>query len=81
VTETEERTRPIMLTATVASLGMAPIARDVFWAPMAFAMMGDILVGAALTLLFLPALHVAWFRIKAPKEVATTDVVEAGASA
>ncbi|WP_237152242.1 efflux RND transporter permease subunit [Oryzibacter oryziterrae] len=63
-TACEERVRPIMLTAAAASLGMVPIARDVFWAPMAFAMMGGIIVGTALTLLFLPALYVAWFRIK-----------------
>jgi multidrug efflux pump subunit AcrB len=62
-----ERVRPIMLTAAAASLGMVPILRDVFWAPMAFAMIGGILVGTALTLLFLPALYVAWFRIPEPK--------------
>jgi multidrug efflux pump subunit AcrB len=67
MTATEQRMRPIMLTAMAASLGMVPIARDVFWAPMAFSMMGGILVGTALTLLFLPALYVAWFRIKEPK--------------
>jgi multidrug efflux pump len=64
----EERVRPIMLTASAASLGLIPIARDVFWGPMAYAMMGGILVGTALTLLFLPALYVAWFRVKEPKE-------------
>ncbi len=66
VTACEERVRPIMLTASAASLGLVPIARDVFWGPMAYAMMGGILVGTALTLLFLPALYVAWFRIKEP---------------
>lgn len=64
----EERVRPIMLTAAAASLGMVPIARDVFWAPMAFSMMGGIIVGTALTLLFLPALYVAWFRISKPEQ-------------
>ena len=81
VTATEQRMRPIMLTAMAASLGMAPIARDVFWAPMAFSMMGGILVGTALTLLFLPALYVTWFRIKESKAVATAGVAEAGTSA
>jgi multidrug efflux pump subunit AcrB len=81
VTATEQRMRPIMLTAMAASLGMVPIARDVFWAPMAFSMMGGILVGTAVTLLFLPALYVAWFRIKESKEVATAAVAEAGSSA
>jgi multidrug efflux pump subunit AcrB len=81
VKATEQRMRPIMLTASAASLGMAPIARDVFWAPMAFSMMGGILVGTALTLLFLPALYVAWFRIKEPKADATAGAVEREASA
>jgi multidrug efflux pump subunit AcrB len=58
--------RPIMLTAAAASLALIPIAREIFWGPMAFAMMGGIIVGTVLTLLFLPALYVAWFRIKAP---------------
>lgn len=63
---TEHRMRPIMLTAAAASLALIPIAREVFWGPMAYAMMGGIIVGTVLTLLFLPALYVAWFRIKAP---------------
>ncbi|HJQ59248.1 MAG TPA: efflux RND transporter permease subunit [Vineibacter sp.] len=60
------RMRPIMLTAAAASLGLLPIAREVFWGPMAYAMMGGIIAGTVLTLLFLPALYVAWFRIEAP---------------
>jgi multidrug efflux pump len=63
---TEHRMRPIMLTAAAASLALIPIAREIFWGPMAYAMMGGIVVGTLLTLLFLPALYVAWFRIKAP---------------
>jgi multidrug efflux pump subunit AcrB len=81
VTATEQRMRPIMLTAMAASLGMVPIARDVFWAPMAFSMMGGILVGTALTLLFLPALYVAWFRIKEPTAGAAAAAAEATTSA
>ncbi|WP_414474365.1 efflux RND transporter permease subunit [Microvirga sp. M2] len=63
---TMHRTRPILLTAAAASLALIPISREVFWGPMAYAMMGGIIVGTLLTLLFLPALYVAWFRIKAP---------------
>ena len=63
---TEHRMRPIMLTAAAASLALIPIAREIFWGPMAYAMMGGIIVGTLLTLLFLPALYVAWFRIKEP---------------
>ena len=65
---TLHRTRPIMLTAAAASLALIPICREGFWAPMAFAMMGGIIVGTLLTLLFLPALYVAWFRVKPPTE-------------
>ena len=66
VEATEHRMRPILLTAAAASLALIPIAREVFWGPMAYAMMGGIIVGTVLTLLFLPALYIAWFRIEAP---------------
>ena len=74
----EHRMRPIALTAAAASLALIPIAREVFWAPMAYAMMGGILAGTAITLLFLPALYVAWFRLKEPEESgnATTEAME-----
>ena len=70
---TEQRMRPIMLTAAAASLGLVPIAGEIFWGPMAYAMMGGIIVGTVLTLLFLPALYVAWFRIPEPAPHATPD--------
>jgi multidrug efflux pump subunit AcrB len=68
VEATEHRMRPILLTAAAASLALIPISREIFWGPMAYAMMGGIIVGTMLTLLFLPALYVAWFRIKAPDQ-------------
>ena len=58
------RFRPIMLTAISTVLGMIPIAPTVFWGPMAFAIMGGLLVGTILTLIFLPTLYVAWFARK-----------------
>ena len=64
---TEHRMRPIVLTAAAASLALIPISREVFWGPMAYAMMGGIIIGTVLTLLFLPALYVTWFRIKEPE--------------
>lgn len=67
VEATEHRMRPIMLTAAAATLALIPISHEIFWGPMAYAMMGGIVVGTALTLLFLPALYVAWFRI--PREI------------
>lgn len=67
VEATEHRMRPIMLTAAAATLALIPISREIFWGPMAYAMMGGIVVGTLLTLLFLPALYVTWFRI--PRDV------------
>jgi len=55
------RFRPIMLTAVSTVLGMIPIAPTVFWGPMAFAIMGGLLVATILTLVFLPTLYVTWF--------------------
>lgn len=71
VEATRHRMRPILLTAAAASLGMIPIAREVFWGPMAYAMIGGILAATGLTLVFLPALYVAWFRIPVPKPGST----------
>ncbi|XXF08690.1 efflux RND transporter permease subunit [Pseudomonas sp. D1-3] len=70
---TQHRRRPILLTAAAASLGMIPIAREVFWGPMAYAMIGGIFSATLLTLLFLPALYVAWYRIEEPSEEERED--------
>jgi multidrug efflux pump len=56
---------------------MIPLSRSVFWGPMAVALMGGLLVATALTLLFLPALYAAWFRVKQP--AAKPALVEAPA--
>jgi multidrug efflux pump subunit AcrB len=58
------RFRPIMLTAVSTVLGLIPIAPTVFWGPMAFAIMGGLLVATVLTLVFLPTLYLTWFRGK-----------------
>jgi multidrug efflux pump len=63
---TTNRTRPILLTAAAAILGMIPIAPTVFWGPMAYAIMGGLAVATLLTLIFLPALYLLWFRVKEP---------------
>jgi len=63
---TLSRFRPIMLTAISTVLGFIPIAPTVFWGPMAFAIMGGLFVATMLTLIVLPALYVAWFRVKEP---------------
>ena len=64
---TSIRLRPILLTASAAALGMVPIAPTVFWGPMAYAIMGGLAIATVLTLVFLPALYVTWFRIKRPR--------------
>ncbi|WP_378950632.1 efflux RND transporter permease subunit [Mesorhizobium sp. ANAO-SY3R2] len=62
---TTERVRPVFLTAGSTIFGMLPIIRDPFWAPLAFTVIGGLVVAAALTLVFLPALYVLWFGIPA----------------
>ena len=57
------RYRPIILTAAAAVLAMIPLSRSVFWGPMAVAIMGGLIVATALTLLSLPAMYAAWFKI------------------
>jgi multidrug efflux pump subunit AcrB len=62
---TAQRLRPVFLTAGSTVLGMLPIIRDPFWSPLAFTVIGGLVVAAALTLIFLPVLYVLWFRIPA----------------
>jgi multidrug efflux pump subunit AcrB len=70
VGSTVRRFRPIMLTAAAAILAMIPLTRSVFWGPMAVAIMGGLIVATLLTLLFLPALYAAWYRVKPGKPTA-----------
>lgn len=58
------RFRPIILTAAAAVLAMIPLSRSVFWGPMAVAIMGGLIVATVLTLLSLPAMYAAWFRVR-----------------
>ncbi|AVP57402.1 efflux RND transporter permease subunit [Pulveribacter suum] len=62
------RLRPIALTAAAAVLAMVPLSRSVFWGPMAVAIMGGLVVATVLTLLALPAMYAAWFRVRRPTE-------------
>jgi multidrug efflux pump len=66
VESTIRRFRPIVLTAGTAILAMIPLARSVFFGPMAVAIMGGLTVATILTVLFLPALYAAWFRVAVP---------------
>jgi multidrug efflux pump subunit AcrB len=66
---TIRRARPVVLTALAAILAMIPLTRNVFWGPMAVAIMGGLLVATVLTLLFTPALYAMVFRIRRPEEV------------
>jgi multidrug efflux pump len=67
VGSTVRRFRPIVLTAGAAILAMIPLTRQVFWGPMAVAIMGGLIVATVLTCLFLPALYAAWFRVREPE--------------
>ena len=69
VEASSHRFRPIMLTAAAAIFGMVPIAPTVFWGPMAYAIMGGLAVATVLTLVFLPALYVACFRVQPDEAV------------
>ena len=62
------RLRPIALTAAAAVLAMVPLSRSVFWRPMAVAIMGGLIVATVLTLLALPAMYAAWFRVERDKD-------------
>jgi multidrug efflux pump len=66
IDSTVRRFRPIILTAAAAILAMIPLTHSNFWGPMAVAIMGGLLVATVLTLLFLPAVYAAWFRVKQP---------------
>jgi len=70
---TVRRFRPIVLTAAAAVLAMIPLTRSDFFGPMAVAMMGGILIATVLTLIFLPALYAAWFRIAPPTPSGAAD--------
>ncbi|QNN56142.1 efflux RND transporter permease subunit [Diaphorobacter ruginosibacter] len=67
------RMRPIVLTAAAAVLAMIPLSRSVFWGPMAVAIMGGLIVATVLTLLALPAMYAAWFRVRKPEEEAAVS--------
>jgi multidrug efflux pump subunit AcrB len=80
------RTRPVMLTAAATVLAMIPLARSVFWGPMAIAIMGGLTVATALTIFFVPALYAAWFKVEraalgeaAPQAVPSGSPVPAAA--
>ncbi|MBL8251918.1 MAG: efflux RND transporter permease subunit, partial [Candidatus Competibacter sp.] len=64
IESTVRRFRPIVLTAAAAVLAMVPLSRNSFFGPMAVAIMGGLIVATLLTLLFLPALYAAWYRVK-----------------
>jgi multidrug efflux pump len=66
VESTVRRFRPIVLTASAAILAMIPLVRNAFFGPMAVAIMGGLTVATLLTLLSLPAIYAAWYKVKVP---------------
>ena len=77
VEATVRRSRPVVLTAAAAVFAMVPLAESVFWGPMAIAIMGGLIVGTVLTLGFVPALYVAWFRVRETAPGASMGTVNA----
>jgi multidrug efflux pump len=73
------RFRPIMLTAAAAVLAMIPLTRSELWGPMAMAIMGGLIVATVLTLLFVPALYAAWYRVRRPGTLESPHEFGAGA--
>ena len=73
---TVRRARPVALTALAAILGMIPLARSIFWGPMAITIMGGLLVATVLTLLVVPALYALWFRVRAEEDVGASDALD-----
>jgi Cu/Ag efflux pump CusA len=70
------RARPVVLTAAAAILGMIPLARSLFWGPMAITIMGGLLVATVLTLLVVPALYAMWFRVREDEPAMVDDADE-----
>ena len=54
--------------AAAAVLALIPLTRSDFFGPMAVAMMGGLVAATLLTLVFLPALYAAWFRVRRPAD-------------
>jgi multidrug efflux pump subunit AcrB len=69
---TVRRARPVLLTALAAILGMIPLARSIFWGPMAITIMGGLFAATVLTLLVVPALYAMWFRVRAGESLDTS---------
>ncbi len=80
VDATVRRSRPVVLTAAAAVLAMIPLTRSVFWGPMAISIMGGLVVATALTLVFVPALYAAWFRVAIASPFAPSQGGNPGAS-
>ncbi len=59
------RARPVVLTALAAAFAFVPLTQDSFWGPLAYVLIGGVVVGTAITLLFVPALYALWFRLRA----------------
>jgi multidrug efflux pump subunit AcrB len=80
VEATVRRSRPVVLTAAAAVLAMIPLTHSVFWGPMAISIMGGLIVATALTLIFVPALYAAWFRIRRDSPAQATSAVPLAAT-
>ena len=62
-----QRARPVVLTALAAILAFIPLTMDLFWGPLAYVLIGGVMVGTLITLLFVPAMYALWFRVSAQR--------------
>ena len=76
VEATVQRARPVILTALAAVLAFIPLTLSVFWGSMAYTLIGGTIVGTVLTLVFLPALYAAWFKVKPLGRIAEPALAE-----
>ncbi len=64
---TVSRARPLILTALAAIFAFIPLTFDLFWGPLAYVLIGGVMMGTFITLLFVPAMYALWFKVEAPK--------------
>jgi multidrug efflux pump subunit AcrB len=68
------RARPVVLTALAAALAFIPLTFDSFWGPLAYVLIGGVVLGTVITLLFVPALYAWWFRVDRPSKIKPGDI-------
>lgn len=68
VASVSSRFRPVMMASLTTILGMIPLLPDDMFGSLAATIMGGLLVGTVITLIFIPILYSIFFKIKKPKD-------------